>query len=628
VRTLGLISLYVSCVSALLVLFYGAGRTISRPGAARRANLLSILAAALSTLALVFCFLADDFRLAYVARNSARSLPLIYKISALWAGQSGSLLLWLLILSLFSLAVQCSRNLREKLFDLRINAIMNGVRVLFMILLLFATSPFELLPDPPYSGAGLNPMLQSLGMVVHPPLLFAGFSGFLVPFAMAAAQLWQGDGSGSWLETARPWALLAWSFLTSGIVSGGQWAYNELGWGGYWAWDPVENASLFPWLTGTALVHTLALGKRYPGMKRWSYALATLTFALTIFGTFLTRSGVLDSVHAFSGGMLGPIFLAVLSAILVLAAVLAWLRRDCLKEDRTVGDSSLISLGSAAKVGNILLLLIFAAVFTATMFPLISRVLTGREVALGAEFFNQTSVPLFLAVFFLMSLAPVLARGRLGFAALLTKTSLQLVLACLAGLWGLKSGGGAGAALAFAVAAFGLTAHLAALGKVRRGGLKLGSIVVHMGVLLMLIGVTGSSVYTDDLFISVEPGDEFAFAGYTLGYSGLTARYAADRYTVGTTLSLARGGREAGELTSEKTFWENRTQPSTKVGVFSNSKEDLYLNLAGWQGQTAQLHLQRFALVIWIWIGSWVIYLGAVLALLDKQVRAWQKKIP
>ena len=169
-RTLGLISLYVSCVSALLVLFYGAGRTISRPGAARRANLLSILAAALSTLALVFCFLADDFRLAYVARNSARSLPLIYKISALWAGQSGSLLLWLLILSLFSLAVQCSRNLREKLFDLRINAIMNGVRVLFMILLLFATSPFELLPDPPYSGAGLNPMLQSLGMVVHPPL--------------------------------------------------------------------------------------------------------------------------------------------------------------------------------------------------------------------------------------------------------------------------------------------------------------------------------------------------------------------------------------------------------------------------------------------------------------------------
>ena len=226
-RDLGLISLYLSCAAALWAVYAGARGEAK----ARRVNLVSILTAGLSTLTLVFCFLTDDFRLAYVARNSARSLPVLYKISALWAGQSGSLLLWLLILSFYSFAVQRSRPLREGGLDLRVNAILGAVRAVFALLLLFVSSPFELLADPPYSGAGLNPMLQSLGMVVHPPLLFAGFSGFAVPFALAAAQLWPGDSSGRWLELARPWALTAWLFLTAGIVTGGQWAYSELGWG-------------------------------------------------------------------------------------------------------------------------------------------------------------------------------------------------------------------------------------------------------------------------------------------------------------------------------------------------------------------------------------------------------------
>lgn len=623
---LGLISLYIAFGSALLAVLAGA-RAQARTRLSRRANLLSSLAVALSTLVLVFAFLSNDFRLAYVARNSARSLPVLYKISALWAGQSGSLLLWLLVISLFSLAVQRTRRFRDGGFDLRINTVINMVRVLFIILLLFVTSPFELLADPPSNGSGLNPMLQSVGMVVHPPLLFMGFSGFLVPFAIVVSRLWARNSSDSWLQEVRPWALFAWLFLTAGIVSGGQWAYNELGWGGYWAWDPVENASLFPWLTGTALLHTLLLDKGHAGRKWWSYILIALTFALTIFGTFLTRSGVLDSVHAFSGGVLGSIFFVVLAAIVLFSAGLAWRRRSCLAEDPTDQGLSANLLGTAIKAGNVLYLLLFAAVLLGTMFPLLSRNLAGREIVLDETFFNQVTVPIFLVLFFLMGLAPVLAAGEV------RRALLPLGLAVLVSLYVLFAvGGGVTASVTFGIAVFGAATHLGALFGLSKRRPKLGSTLVHVGVLLMLVGVTGSSIYTDDVFVTVEPGEEIQFGGYTVGYQRLQTRYGMDRYTVGTTLRLSRSGREVGTLTSEKTFWENRTQPSTQVGVFSTFKEELYLNLAGWEGQTARLHLQRFALVGWIWFGSWVVYLGAVLALLEhvlgrklgKQVKAWQ----
>ena len=629
---LGLITLYLALGFALLALLAGAGLFRLAPDLARKANSCSVLTTALSTLALVVSFLTDNFELAYVARNSARSLPVVYKISALWAGQSGSLLLWLVIISLFSLAVQGKRSFREKDFDLRVNTVINAVRVLFMILLLFVSSPFESLADPPINGQGLNPMLQSLGMVIHPPLLFLGFSGFLVPFAIMTAALWKREGGDDWLEEVKPWAVLAWLFLTAGTVTGGHWAYTELGWGGYWAWDPVENASLLPWLTGTALLHALHLGREQAGRKLWSYFLTVLTFALTIFGTFLTRSGVLDSVHAFSGGALGSIFLAVLAAILLFSLGLAWVRRDRLLDLETE-EHSLLSLTFAIKAGSVLLLLLFAAVFFGTMFPLISRTLTGREIILDAGFFNQVTVPIFLVLFLLMGLAPVLPRKQAGTAALWRKIWLPLFVGLSVGLYTCFTKGGGAAALACAIAAFGLVAHVKSLagGKERR--LRLSSVLVHMGVLVMLIGVAGSSAYTDSVFVSVEPGEEIQFGPYVVSYMGLQARYGIDRYSVGTTLAVSREGRELGELTSEKTFWENRSQPSTEVGILSTVREDLYLNLAGWEGQTAQLHLQRFPLVSWIWFGSGIVYLGAALGLLapkpatkaDKQVKAWSR---
>lgn len=630
---LGVISLYAACALTMVFSFIGIFRLKALGELARRANLASIVAIIISTLALVWSFVGNDFRLAYVARNSARNLPLIYKVSALWAGQSGSLLLWLLVVSLFSLAIQKMRCYREQELDIRLNVVINLIRLLFMFLLLFVTPPFEFLADPLYNGSGLNPMLQSLGMVVHPPLLFIGFSGFLIPFALAVVSLWSKDDGDGWLRLVRPWALFAWFFLTAGIVTGGHWAYNELGWGGYWAWDPVENASLLPWLTGTALLHTLMLNRDDTFRKLWSYILIVLTFALTIFGTYLTRSGVLDSVHAFSGGILGQIFLVVLLAILIVSIFLGWSRKACLVvHEKTDKRRSWLSLGTATWLSTILLLLLCTGVFLGTMFPLFSRIITGREIVLDASFYNQLTVPLFLPIFFLLGLTPVLPREGIDLGFLMKNLWFSLVLATAIGLYiFFQVGGGLGAAVAFAIAVFGLATHLReALGSSAK--IKRARLLVHIGLLVMLAGVTGSSVYVADFFLSVEPGQTFGVGMYQAEYSGLNTRYGSDRYTVGTTLNLFRAEKPVGKLTSEKTFWENRKQPSTQVGIFSTFSEDIYLNLAGWEGQRAQLHLQRLALVGWIWFGSWLVYLAVILILVKpsvsfgKVVKLWRKK--
>lgn len=586
---------------------------------ARGASAFSAATIALATFSLLTSFLRNEFRIAYVARNSARSLPVIYKISALWAGQSGSLLLWLFIISLLVFAIHQMSKYRRGNLDIQLSLVINPVRLLFLVLLLFVSSPFELLADPPYNGSGLNPMLQSLGMVFHPPLLFVGFSGFLIPFAFGVVGLWTKDEEGTWLARIRPWVLFSWAFLTAGIVTGGRWAYTELGWGGYWAWDPVENASLFPWLTGTALLHMAFLSKQHRSKKLWTFVLVMVTYILTIFGTFLTRSGVLDSVHAFSGGVLGRIFLVVLGAILLFSLGLAWSRRHLLCPAATATpDQGLLATEINILLGALLMLLLCAGVFFGTMFPVISRLLGGREVVLDASFFNQMSVPFFLGITFLMGLSPVLWGNPLGVQGLLRRLWLPTTLAVGMGAytWALV-GGGFAASLSFALVVFGLATHFPTL-IFPRSKERWGAALVHVGFLVLLMGVTGSSVYVDDVFVSGQPGQEIVLGDYVLEYSGLKTHYSSEFYTVGTTLAITKDGQGRGEITSEKTFWQDRSQPSTGVGIFSTYKEDLYLNLAGWENPAAQLHLQRFALVRWIWVGSWVIYFGAFVILLGK----------
>lgn len=591
----------------------------------RRATTISVVLVGGATLSLLRAFITSDFRFAYVVRNSERSLPLIYKISALWAGQSGSLLLWLLILSIMTLVVHYYKKYREEALDTKVVAVMNVVRVLFLVLLLFVTSPFEMVEVVPRDGNGLNPMLQSLGMVVHPPILFMGFSGFLVPFAFAVVDLLERNTAARWLKRCRPWVLFSWTMLTAGIVTGGQWAYTELGWGGYWAWDPVENASLFPWLSSTALVHSLMMPKSKRHTKLWSFILIVATFILTIFGTFLTRSGVLDSVHAFSSGVLGHIFLAVLGVITVFSLYLGISRRKLLQDEENAeefGVSDWLSKWTSIQAANVLFLLILVGVFFGTMFPLLSRTFGGREIILDESFYHQISIPLFLIALFIMGLSPLCDWQATQPKLLLRK----LWIPCLAGIitavfsYRISDGHFLGS-LSFAVGVFGLASHVQEIvGKCHKR--KLGAYLVHIGIIFMLIGITGSSIFVEDVFQTVNPGDTVRIGDYALEYPGLQVQWGITHYTVSTALKIYKGDRSLGELVSKKTFYDGQGQPSTDVGIFSTLKEDLYLNLAGWQSQTAQLHIQRFALVRWIWFGSFVIYLGMAVIMIPVRKRS------
>ena len=635
----GIISLYFACALTILSIVTGliAIRRKSEAVAqiARRVNFISTVMIGSATISLIIAFVSNDFRLAYVARNSARNLPLIYKISALWAGQSGSLLLWLFVIALLGLAVQMMKEYRKQYLDIQLGMVIYSVRLLFTGLLLFVTPPFELLANPPFNGSGLNPMLQSLGMVFHPPLLFLGFGGFLVPFALAVIGLWTKDEDGVCLERIRPWVLFAWVFLTAGIITGGHWAYTELGWGGYWAWDPVENASLFPWLTGTALLHLLLLPKQYGSKRLWSFILIVATYSLTIFGTFLTRSGILDSVHAFSGGVLGQVFLGVLMGILFFSLGLGFSRRRFLLEPRgNPEDQSLLSTETNTIFGIILFLVICVGVFFGTMFPVFSRLFRGREVVLDASFFNQLTVPLFLTVIFLMGLSPLFRTKELTLKAFLKRLWLPLLGALGMGVYTwFQMGGGLAASISFALVVFGFCTHVPSFIS-PRSRRSWGGTLVHLGLLVLVMGVTGSSVYKDDVFVAVQPGQQISLGDYVLEYNGLQTRYGSDRYTVGTTLDVSKGGKKRGEITSEKTFWDNRNQPSTQIGIYRTYKEDLYVNLAGWENPTSQLHIQRFALIRWIWVGAWMMCSGAVVILLGntafvvkgRQVKPWSSK--
>lgn len=614
----GMILLYLAGGATVFSLITSIRSLNTKEGSYRnlitRADQLSVFGVGAAVSVLLIAFLSNNFSLAYVANHSARNLSLIYKISALWAGQSGSLLLWLLIISALGLVPARIKKYQENSLDIGLGIIINLVRLLFIFLLLFVTPPFGRLDYVPFNGSGLNPMLQSLGMVFHPPLLFIGFGGFIFPFALAVVGLLSNDQEAKWLTYMQKWLLFSWLFLTAGIITGGHWAYTELGWGGYWAWDPVENSSLFPWLTSMALLHILLLPNRHRFKKLWSYILVATTYILTIFATFLTRSGILDSVHAFAGGILGQIFFVVLLILILFSVSLGWIKRRLLIGEEEVESSSSVS-GVLIVLSSILLLLLCVGVFLGTMFPLIMRALGLREVVLDEVFFNQLSAPLFLGIIFLMNLSPLFSAK---------KSIVKMFLPALIGLGTavlifLLTDAGWMASIAFALSVFGSLTHLPTLLRPKFNRCW-GAAVVHLGVLVILVGVTASSVFVEDIFVSVEPGDEVVLGEYLLQYDGLKTRYGNDRYSVFTTLEVSKDGKPRGTLTSEKTFWEGRTQPSTKVGILSSPKGDIYLNLAGWEGTVAQLHLQQFALVSWIWVGSGIIYLGTLVILLRSKL--------
>jgi cytochrome c-type biogenesis protein CcmF len=634
-----MVALAVALVQAILPIV-GAARGnaawmgLARP-AARAVFVLVLVAAA----CLVGSFLRDDFSVAYVATNSTRALPLRYKVAALWGGHEGSMLLWLLILSVWMFAVSLfSRHLPEAMVA-RILGVMGLIAVGFLLFILLTSSPFERLIPGPEEGRDLNPLLQDPGMVAHPPMLYMGYVGFSVAFAFAIAALLGGNLDATWARWSRPWTTVAWSFLTLGICLGSAWAYYTLGWGGWWFWDPVENASFMPWLAGTALMHSLAVTEKRGAFKVWTVLLAIFAFSLSLLGTFLVRSGVLTSVHAFANDPRRGVFILLFLSIVIggSLALYAWRAPKVGLGERF----EVVSRETMLLTNNVLLLAAAGAVLLGTLWPLLVDALGLAKQSVGPPYFNLVFVPLMAPALFLMGIGP-LARWkqanlpeigvRLKWAfgvSLITALVFPLAL----GKWsGLAAFGLWLALWIFAATVVNLWSRvrplpdggvLARLRSLPRG--YLGMLAAHIGVAVFITGVTLVKTYEAEKDVQIDVGDTVTMGPYKFEFKGVESGGKENYLYARGTFEVSRNGGKPWLMHPEKRqFMSQRGEPSTVAAIDRGFTRDLYLALGEQvaNGSTAwivRVYYKPF--VDWIWGGCLIMAIGGALALSDRRYR-------
>jgi len=644
VITFGIIAQFAALAFTLLamgLLLAGLGRNNLRLVQAGKRGLLSAAAATtLASIALGYLFLTDNFRVEYVASYSDRALPLFYKLTAFWAGQKGSLLFWAWVLSLFTaLVIFNNRKERDDRSSPYVYLVLAATLGFFLFLLCVVSNPFDTLGFMPRDGNGLNPMLQNPGMVFHPPLLFFGYIGFTVPFAYAIAALITGNTGASWIRKTRAWNVLSWIFLSIGIILGGQWAYVELGWGGYWAWDPVENASFIPWLVSTAFIHTAIIQERRGIMKVWNMVLILLTFALCIFGTYLVRSGVLQSVHDFGATGLGGYFLFFVALVLIGGF---YLLAESYGEFKTPGSvESYLSRESTFLFNNVILLALAFATLLGTIFPILSEAVTGNKITVGQPFFNQVNTPLFLILVLLTGICPLIG-WRKATAANLKRNFLRPALcALLAGVLlavaGIRE---PYALLAFCLAAFvcativqeyvtairsrkkltGETSAASALRLLWRMRRRYGGHIVHFGLAIMVIGIAASSAYKLENQGTLARGETLTIGDFTLKYEDFRIYKKYNRTVYAARLGIFRDGSRIDELEAERRSYINAKQPTTEVAIRSTLLEDLYVTMPGIdRNGEITLKVAVNPLLIWIWLGSGLMVLGGILAIIPSR---------
>ena len=588
----------------------------------------------IATFALVSAFFSHDFSIDYVAGHSSESLTGPYLISALWSGMEGSLLLWAVLLTVFSaVALRHARRKSPRLVA-GAGAVLAGVAVFFLALLLIPANPFVKLSPVPADGAGLNPFLQSPGMLIHPLLLYTGFVGFSVPFAFAMSALFSGRLDDAWFTSTRRWTLFAWSALSIGIVLGGAWAYTELGWGGYWAWDPVENASFLPWLTATAFLHSVVIQEKRRMLKVWNVSLILLTYLLAIFGTFLTRSGILSSIHTFSEGPIGKWFLPFLGFLLIggLAAI-AW-RMDSLKSENRF--DSLLSRESAFLVNNVLFVAAAFTVLWGTIYPIIAELFTGVRLTVGPPFFNSVFVPIAVAIILMTGIGPLISWRRMSKGAFvrIVRVPLGIGAAVAAGL-GVLGVRSVGALLASSLCAFTAAAIAgefvrgsriyrtreqlawpAALSRtLLRNRRRYGGYVVHLGVLLIVLGIAGSAWRVERQAV-LEPGATMKVGNYVLAYEGSKSTTTDEKQVNTATIEVSRGGSHVTTLLPQRNFHFAQDQPQSEVAIRSTPLEDLYVVVTSFDRDgSAAIRAFVNPLIWWIWIGAAVMLLGMLVLL-------------
>ncbi len=632
----------------------------------------------LSSAALVAGLLGSDFQIEYVAHYTERALPFGYKLAAFWAGQEGSLLLWAWLLAgmstvaVFTIAAARKPTLVGKAESfVEPAAIVASLAVVcgfFAALMLFAANPFKLIDVIPSDGHGLNPMLQDPGMIAHPPLLFLGYAGYTIPFALLIGALAAGRKDNEWIIATRRWSLISWLFLSIGILLGAQWAYVELGWGGYWAWDPVENASLLPWLTGTALLHSIMVQQHRGMFKKWNAALIAVTFLLCIFGTYLTRSGVIQSVHSFGESLIGTFFLVFLAIVSLFSVIFLVVRRRLLKSEQEL--EGLMGKEGFFLATNVLLVGMTLITLIGTIFPIITNVLAGQQVAVAQSFYNKVVAPLGLLLVALMAVGPLLVYGKEALERLIRglifpgiAAGVVLIAAIAMGLWKmwlvLAAGVLAGLsgktlfqsalasfemrnvwmAAAASIAACALAAVLydliratllrtqthnerlpTALIRLLDGNhRRYGGQIVHVGVLMIVVGITGSSLFEQKETFSMKQGEPVHFAGRAITLNEIRPIKEANFEAAQAVLTITDDSGAEMSLTPQIRKYDKWEQLNSEVAIRSNWREDVYVTLAA-VDEHGGVSIQAIVnpLVSWIWTGGMVLTVGGIVGLLPR----------
>jgi len=628
------LALIVSIYSAIAFVFGVRRRHLALTDSAKNSLLAVCGLVSISVAILVYALVTHDFQIEYVASYTSRDLPLPYLVSALWAGNDGSLLFWAWLLSLFATVVVFQKRVVGKELVPYASTIIMVTQAFFLILLLSISNPFHKLSLVPAEGMGLNPLLENPGMILHPPTLLAGYVGFTIPFAFAIAALLTRRLDDEWLITIRRCTLLAWRRLGVGNIIGAWGAYVELGWGGYWVWDPVENAGLMPWLVATAFLHSIMMQRRRGMLKVWNMVLIILTFSLAIFGTFLTRSGILSSVHTFGESTLGPFFLGFIGITLLGSLGLLYYRKEELKGEAEM--ESLVSRESTFLLNNLLLVGAAFAIFLGTVFPVISEVVRGVKISVGAPFFNQVNGPIFLAIILLIGVCALIGWRRASIKKLMRNFLWPLVAALILGIslffLGIREWY---ALVAFSLCGFVLFTILyewfrgtrarhrmraenylkAFFGLIWANRPRYGGYIVHIAIILIAIGIIGSSFYDVEKEATLMPGESMTINEYTLTYDNLDHYETESKLVVTATLSVYNGEELIGKLVPEKYFHRSYEQAVTEVAIRTTLLEDLYVILVAWDedGTTAFKVLVN-PLVNWIWIGGVVFVIGGLIA--------------
>ena len=644
---LALLAAFVACTYAAAVSVAGARRRSPRlvesgVGAFYLVTALMLLASAV----IVHAFVTEDYSIRYVDNYSDSAQPLFYQLTSYWGGLDGSIMFWVTLLAIFGASAVYSNRERQRELIPYVVAVIAVVQMFFLFVMIVHKNPFATyLTQAPVDGRGLNPLLQNPYMAIHPPSLYIGFVGMTIPFAFAIAALITGHLDDSWLRAVRRWTMMAWLFLSLGLTLGMIWAYEELGWGGYWGWDPVENAALLPWFTATAFLHSVMVQERRSILRVWNMTLVILTFFLTIFGTFMTRSGIVQSVHAFGQDIaLAWMFTVFMVALLIVSFGLVIYRLPLLRARSEL--ESWVSREAAFLVNNWILL--FSAVFVlfATMFPTLSEAVTGARLTVGPPFYTKWMLPIGLILLTLTGVGPLLAWRRSTPSNLVYQFTwpVALAFATAAGLYvaGFRvwvSG------LCFALCAFvcgtigqefvrgaavrrtatGTDLFTALIGLVARSRRRYGGYIIHVGIVLMFLGFAGSG-YKLDSQVLLRPGEETEIGHYTVRYDRLSNNSDARKQMITAHMTVLKDGEAVGQLYPARWFFfKHETEPTTEVAMRRTLAEDLYIVLAGYEldDQAASFQLTVGPLVNWIWLGFAVLAMGTGIVMLPESAFAY-----